>query len=281
MKTTDIGLPSPQAAELTTYISALRDQKRRLVYPGFSITDLANGGMDAWSVGAVAPTAPDSPDPWGNKGFKPAPTGFQFTDHILQYYYALDPDYDYRAFPVTPAGTATDKAIRAFDSKTSRADAGRASLYDRYIAEGRKMIWYHGLSDPALPAFRSFVLYEELAKLHHGYGPLQANMRFFAVPGMQHCGSGPGPNFFDTLGPLEAWVEHGKAPDALMAAHYPGNKPAPGEAPDRTMPLCPFPTQASHAGGDVKTAASWSCKPDTRMLDVGLDGTLAGLPPRR
>jgi feruloyl esterase len=140
VKTTDLGLSAPQAAELTTYISALRDQGKRVIYPGFSITDFANGGMDRWSIGEVPPSAPNSPDPWGNKGFKPAPTGFQFTDHILQYYYALDPDYDYRAFPVTAEGTATDAAIRAFDSKTSRADAGRPGLYDRFIAQGRKMI---------------------------------------------------------------------------------------------------------------------------------------------
>ena len=281
VKPSDLGLPPDQTAELTTYVSALRDQKKRVIYPGFSITDFANGGMDRWSIGEVAPTAPESAEPWGNKGFKPAPTGFQFTDHILQYYFALDPDYDYRAFPVTAAGIATDKAIRAFGDKTSRADAARAPLYDRFLAQGRKMILYHGLSDPALPAFRSFVLYEELAKRHGGYGALQASVRFFAVPDMQHCLSGPGPNLFDTLGPLEAWVEQGKAPDALLALHYPNDKPAPGIAPDRTMPLCPFPTQASFSGGDVKAAASWSCKANTKMLDVGLDGALAGLPPRR
>ena len=281
VKPSALGLPPAQTADLTTYLSALRDQQNRVIYPGFSITDFANGGMDRWSVGYVAPTAPGTAEPWGNDGFKPAPVGFQFTDHILKYYYALDPSYDYRSFPVTAAATATDAAIRAFDDKTSRADAARASLYDRFIAQGRKMIWYHGLSDPALPAFRSFVLYEQLAERHRGYAALQANMRFFAVPDMQHCVGGPGPDLFDTLGPLEAWVEQGRAPDALVAAHYPNDKPGPGVVPDRTMPLCPFPTQASHAGGDVMKATSWSCAPNTKMLDVGLDGRLAGLPPRR
>ena len=277
----DLGLPPGQTADLTTYISALRDQKKHVLYPGFSITDFANGGMDEWSVGMVPPTAPDSAEPWGNKGFKPAPNGFQFTDHVLQDYFALDPSYDYRLFPVTAAGTATDKAMQAFDDRTSRADAAQAPLYDRFIAQGRKLIWYHGLSDPALPAFRDFVLYEQMAKRRHGYDALQANVRFFAVPDMQHCGNGPGPNLFDTLGPLEAWVEQGQAPQALLAAHYPNNKPAPGVAPDRTMPLCPFPAQANYAGGDVKAAKSWTCAANTKMLDVGLDGKLAGLSRRR
>ena len=117
----------------------------------------------------------------------------------------------------------------------------------------------------------------ELARAYGGYARLQDSMRFFAVPDMQHCVGGPGPDLFDALGPLEAWVEQGKPPQALLAAHFPGGKPAPGVAPDRTMPLCPFPTQASFLGGDVKRAASWSCAPNEKMLEVGEDGAMAGL----
>ena len=212
VRPSDLGLPLGQTADLTTYISALRDPGKRVVYPGFAITDFSGGGMDKWSVGLVAPSAPASAEPWGNKGFEPAPLGFQFTDHILQNYYALDPSYDYRSFPVTATGIASRKALRAFDDKTSLADAATARLYDRFIAQGRKLIWYHGLSDPALPAFRDYVLYGQMARRHRGYAALQANVRFFAVPSMQHCAGGPGPNLFDTLGPLEAWVERGQAP---------------------------------------------------------------------
>ena len=274
-----LGLTAGQTAFLTTYVSALRDRQKAVVYPGFAITDFANGGMDAWTVGTVVPTAPASAEPWGNTGFAPAPYGFQFADHILQDYYALDPSYDYRTFQVSAAGVAANAAIHAFDARTGKADAANAPMYDRFIKEGRKLIWYHGLSDPALPAFRDFVLYEQMAKLHRGYAALQANVRFFGVPDMQHCVGGPGPNFFDTLGALEAWVEQGQPPQAIVAAHYPNNAPAPGVAPDRTMPLCPFPTQASYGGGDVKAATSWSCAANTKMLGVGTDGTLAGLSP--
>ena len=35
---------------------------------------------------------------------------------------------------------------------------------------------------------------------------------------MGHCGGGDGPNVFDTVGPLEHWVEQGKAPDSLIAS---------------------------------------------------------------
>ena len=39
--------------------------------------------------------------------------------------------------------------------------------------------------------------------------------RFFPVPGMAHCGGGAGTNTFDALAALEAWVEHGTAPDCI------------------------------------------------------------------
>ncbi len=99
---------------------------------------------------------------------------------------------------------------------------------------------------------------------------------------MQHCGGGPGPNTFGTLTALEDWVEQGTAPDGIIAAHYPGNNPTKNPTPDRTMPLCKFPEKAHYNGGNVDTASSWSCNPaDQSLLEVGLDGELAGLSPQQ
>ena len=39
------------------------------------------------------------------------------------------------------------------------------------------------------------------------------------VPGMLHCGGGPGPNTFDMLTALERWVEHKEAPNRIDASH--------------------------------------------------------------
>jgi hypothetical protein len=41
-------------------------------------------------------------------------------------------------------------------------------------------------------------------------------MRLFMVPGMGHCGGGPGVNMFDSIGALEKWVEKGIAPDRMV-----------------------------------------------------------------
>ncbi len=281
VKPEDLGLLPGQTKFITTYISALRDPRKRVVYPGLSITDFANGGMDVWFLGFATPTAPGSAQPWGNTGYYPAGESFQFADHILQDFYAQDPGYDYRSFNVTDTAVVAPGALAAFNAKTETADAATPGAYRRFIQQGRKLIWYHGLSDPALPAFEDFGLYGQIAQQNRGYDALQTNMRLFMVPDMQHCGGGTGPNTFDTLGPLETWVEQGQAPQSIIAAHYPNNAPAAGVAPDRTMPLCPFPTQASYVGGNVKAAASWSCAPNTKMFAVGYDGSLAGLAPPR
>jgi tannase/feruloyl esterase len=102
---------------------------------------------------------------------------------------------------------------------------------------------------------------------------LQENVRLFMVPGMQHCGGGPGPNTFDTLTALENWVERGEAPDVIIASH------STASTVDRTMPLCKFPEQARYSGhGDVNDAANWSCPVnDRRLLDIGPNGVEAGL----
>jgi hypothetical protein len=62
--------------------------------------------------------------------------------------------------------------------------------------------------------------------------------RLFMVPGMGHCGGGPGPNTFDALGALDQWVEHGKAPEKIIASHIANG------VTDRTRPLCPYPQVA-------------------------------------
>jgi hypothetical protein len=63
-------------------------------------------------------------------------------------------------------------------------------------------------------------------------------------------------------------VTNGIGPDGIIATATNG----------RTMPLCKFPEEASYSGsGDVNFAANWTCNAhDTRMLQVGSDGTAAG-----
>jgi feruloyl esterase len=93
-----------------------------------------------------------------------------------------------------------------------------------------------------------------------GYAVQKEHDGLFMLPGMEHCGSGPGPNEFDSITATSDWVEEGEEPDAIVAAHYVQNNPAMGV--DRTMPLCAWPEQAQYNGGPVNDAPSWSCDPN-------------------
>jgi feruloyl esterase len=72
---------------------------------------------------------------------------------------------------------------------------------------------------------------------------------------MAHCGGGEGPNTFDMVAALEQWVEHGHAPDRIVASH------STSGAVDRTRPLCPYPQIATYTGqGSTDEAASFACR---------------------
>jgi feruloyl esterase len=71
------------------------------------------------------------------------------------------------------------------------------------------------------------------------------------VQGMYHCAGGPGVNEFDTLMPLEQWVEHGIAPDSIFAINSDSGI---------SRPLCVYPQVARYTGrGDPNDAANFVC----------------------
>jgi feruloyl esterase len=111
------------------------------------------------------------------------------------------------------------------------------------------------------------------------YASVQARMgtarmekfyRLFMVPGMGHCGGGPGANVVfrsevaaavpldpdrDLLTALEQWVEHDRAPSTFVASRL--NKEG---ALERTRLVCAYPNIAQYRGaGDVNRADNWSC----------------------
>lgn len=277
-------LSAGQADTLNAYFSATRNAFGEVVYPGFAVSNisttstgtLTGGGAEFWTTGLTPPVDFNAREPWGNAGFAPAPYGYQFADHIIQDIIARDPDYNLRNYPVSPHGYVDNDALATYEERTARGNAFDPASYGRYLQRGKKLIIYHGYSDPALTPFRTISLYEQLAAKAGNDAKLQRSVRLFMVPGMQHCIGGPGPNAFDTLTPLENWVEQNAAPASIPAAHYTNNDPT--KPVDRTMPLCPYPTAATYDGtGDVNAATSWSCAPNERLRQVGPNGVQAGL----
>lgn len=131
---------------------------------------------------------------------------------------------------------------------------------------GAKVMVYHGVADPIFSVDDTQAWYDGL-RANNG-GDAGNFAKFYRVPGMGHCSGGPGTDQFDMLTPLVQWVEQGVAPGAVTAtARGAGNAaganadvPA-GWGPNRTRPLCPYPTVARYNGtGDLNLAASFSCQ---------------------
>ena len=76
---------------------------------------------------------------------------------------------------------------------------------------------YHGWSDPGISAAGTVDYYDQMAKMVGGQKDAERSRGCIFVPGMHHCGGGPGPNTFDMLPALENWVEKGVAPARCVA----------------------------------------------------------------
>jgi len=97
-------------------------------------------------------------------------------------------------------------------------------------------------------------------------------VKLYMVPGMQHCGAGPGPDSFGQNGPtenadpehniesaLEQWVEKAMAPSSIIATKY--VKDETQMRIKMTRPLCPYPQAATWTGtGSTDDAANFVCK---------------------
>jgi feruloyl esterase len=123
-----------------------------------------------------------------------------------------------------------------------------------FKAHGGKLLMYHGWSDALIVPGISVNYYQSVVKAMGGAAKTQDFARLFMVPGMYHCGGGPGTDVFDKVGTLEQWVEKGVAPDKILASHLTNG------VVDMTRPLCPYPQVAHWTGsGSTNDAANFTC----------------------
>lgn len=132
-----------------------------------------------------------------------------------------------------------------------------------FKASGGKLLMYHGWNDAALPA-EGTIQYFENVRETMGEAQTDAFARLFMVPAMGHCFSGPGPNTFDSLGVLDAWVEGGPAPDRIVASKYSNDLAQLLNLPTgralSTRPLCAYPAVARWKGeGATNDEANFEC----------------------
>ena len=167
-----------------------------------------------------------------------------------QYRYVVfkDPDWDWKTFDF-------DKDVARGDKPENLIMNATDPDMTRFFSHGGKLLLYHGWSDPLVPTLNTISYYDSVVRKMGGVQTVADKVRLFLAPGMGHCGGGEGPNVFDKVGPLEQWIEHGKAPGALVASHT-----ANGRV-DRTRPLCPYPQVAKYRGtGSTDEASSFVCR---------------------
>jgi hypothetical protein len=132
-------------------------------------------------------------------------------------------------------------------------------------ARGAKMLLYHGVSDPV---FSETDTRAWVNRVHQTVPGASDVLRYFPVPGMNHCSGGPAADQFDALTPLVSWVEQGLAPDRIEV-RVRGAGPAGShntELPkdwsaQRSRPLCAYPQVARYLGkGAVESATSFVCQ---------------------
>lgn len=239
-------LTAPQVTALKAIYAGMHGSNGRLIFPGYLPgAEEGEGGWALWITG-------------------PAPTKSLMAYFGLGYYANMvynEKDWDYRTFVV-------DNGMKAATEKTAEAlDATNPDL-SAFRARGGKLILYHGWNDPAIPALNTVNYYESVvAKM--GRSAAGSFTRLYMIPGMQHCGGGPGPeNFGEALDAtstdpqhniritLENWVEKGTAPSSFVVS-----KAASSSSPEITRPLCPYPQFAKYKGsGDPNKTENFTCR---------------------
>jgi hypothetical protein len=248
---TDSCLTAPQVAALKQLYGGLRTSKGQQLYPGFAPGgESGPGGWGLWLSGATPGTSLE----------------YTFATQGQRNLIFQNPSFDFRAFNA-------DRDVKAADDLAGRTLNAIDADLRPFQKRGGKLILYHGWSDAALPPTATIDYYRNVV-VKLGQKDTESFVRVYMVPGMQHCGGGPGADNFGMmpgLAPVEAdparnmsaalerWVEQGMAPSAIIATKYkvPGT-PAGGVA--FTRPLCPYPQVARYRGtGPSEDAENFMC----------------------
>jgi feruloyl esterase len=217
---------------------------RQSVFPGWDPGSEALGGDPrlGWTAYIVGQPEPVRLDLW-------------------KFWIFGDPEFDFRSFDY-------DKDLAYADRMVPTLNAVSSDLRE-FARHGGKLLMYAGWADNVSSARTVIDYYRSLRGAVGDDTKTQAFARLFLMPGVGHCGGGPGPDRFDAIGILDNWVEHGTAPDRIVAAHLTNG------ITDLTRPLCSFPQVARWSGsGSRNDERNFRCEPDPTPGAANGDGWL-------
>jgi tannase/feruloyl esterase len=216
-------LTAPQVKTAQTLISPATTRSGQVLFPGLQ---------------------PGTELRWDRMAGGPGPADL-FLDQF-RYVVYQNPSWDWRSFDLerdAAKENAVDKDVDELDPHLTE-----------FAKHGGKLILYHGWADQQVAPGSTIEFYQSVRTFSPDPKRSDNWVRLFMAPGMAHCAGGEGPDSFDSLSALEQWVEQGKAPERIVAAHS-----TKGQV-DRTRPLCAYPQVARYNGtGSIDDAANFSC----------------------
>ena len=169
---------------------------------------------------------------------------YGFATQFFKFFVYADPEWDYSRYDFSRWRSDSRFAGSFLDA----TDAELSAFKER----GGKLILWHGWSDPALSALQTIEYFEDAERNDPA---IRDHMRLFLMPGMLHCGGGPGPGQVDWFEVIADWVERDKAPNRLIASKSSGGEVV------RSRPICSYPeTAAYNESGSTNEAQSFTCQ---------------------
>jgi len=194
----------------------------KMIYPGFPFGgENEPGGWFEWIVGPNQSTM--------QLNFPSLQFGFG--TEMLKYLVFQDPDFDYSSYDFSNYLDVTQYA----SSYLNATSTDYSGLKNR---KG-KMIIYHGWNDPALSALSTIEHYDNAKNADK---EIEDYIRLYLLPGVLHCGGGPGPHEVDWLELVREWVENDKAPERVILSKSVDGKKI------MTRPVFPYPQKAVYDG---------------------------------
>jgi len=214
----------------TIYAGVTIDGKE--IYPGFPLGgENRGGGWNNWIVG---------PEP-SLKPLKFPSLQFGFGTEIFKYLVFNDPDWDYSSYNYSDYFKDTE-----YTGSYLNADNPD---YSAFKNSGGKILFMHGWEDPALSALATIDHFESILQVHPD---ADSFTKLYLLPGVLHCGGGPGPDQVDWLTIIRDWVERGEAPNRIVANKVENKKVV------LSRPVFPYPRIPVYDGqGDPNKDASF------------------------